>query len=363
MAVAIVAAVLAVQVKCLLVVCGLSVGAAVTVSPGAATGSASRAMVTNPSLKPITGAPLMPDSGLKLLTSAVPPVVVDVDSSVATPVSGVTFDSGTLWTVSIAGTAGAIVSAPPGRPSVIYAIRGSSPYEVISLGEGVNAWSAGDRRTVWISERAGGRCTIRRVNLGGQLVRAATQFPCLRLRDPTAGQLGVVVNSRRIINPSTRRLVFSSDSTIMAVAGKQVLLDRNSNELAIADTTSQRMWRLRWPSILRGTDQAITGPNARWIAVSFGDPAWNGGPQQAIDLWMLDVKTRKFTHVPGMPALVALKGTSIAWSKDNRLVLLSQYTGKDTVGVWRVGEAQLAIKPIEIPGRQTSGSDTFAPLG
>jgi hypothetical protein len=78
-------------------------------------------------------------------------------------------------------------------------------------------------------------------------------------------------------------------------------------------------------------------------------------------VWLLDTRTRKLTQLPGMPAFVSLKFTSMAWTHDGRLVLLGESSRKDVVAVWRPGRQRLALKTVHLP-RRTSGSDSFAPL-
>lgn len=93
-----------------------------------------------------------------------------------------------------------------------------------------------------------------------------------------------------------------------------------------------------------------------------GDPSWNLTGKQVLDGWLLDTKTGKLTQLPGMPALVELKRTSIAWTDDGRLVMLARSGGEDLVAVWRPGRRRLALKRVQLPERN-SGSDSFAPVG
>jgi len=44
------------------------------------------------------------------------------------------------------------------------------------------------------------------------------------------------------------------------------------------------------------------------------------GPKQALDVWLLDTQTGALTELPGMPTLVSLKSTSMAWTHDGQLV-------------------------------------------
>jgi hypothetical protein len=108
-------------------------------------------------------------------------------------------------------------------------------------------------------------------------------------------------------------------------------------------------------------------PHGRYVALGFGDPAWQG--RQALDIWILDTETGKLEELPGLPAILALKATSMAWTSDGRLVLLARpldrdnRAGPDLVAVWRPGWRRLAVKTVHLPDRSRGGSDSFAPLG
>jgi hypothetical protein len=80
-----------------------------------------------------------------------------------------------------------------------------------------------------------------------------------------------------------------------------------------------------------------------------------------MDVWLLDTRTGALTHLPGMPAFVDLKFTSMEWTRDGRLVVLGESRGRGFVAVWRAGAAKLQVKRVRLPLR-TSGSDSFAPL-
>jgi hypothetical protein len=93
--------------------------------------------------------------------------------------------------------------------------------------------------------------------------------------------------------------------------------------------------------------------------VEFADPAWEGGPTQLLDVWLLDLRTRRWRQLPGMPVLAALKATSMAWTDDGRLLLLGSF---DRVGgalaVWRPGQDRLAVRRLVLPADR-AGSDSF----
>ena len=100
--------------------------------------------------------------------------------------------------------------------------------------------------------------------------------------------------------------------------------------------------RLRWPSILRFGYSVIPDPHGPLVAVNFGDPA-DPGPRQASDVWLLDPRTGKFTHVPGYPIFEDLKFSGIAWTADRRLVVAAQGHGRTALAVYRPGSAQLQV--------------------
>ncbi|MER3486690.1 MAG: hypothetical protein C4345_12695 [Chloroflexota bacterium] len=117
-----------------------------------------------------------------------------------------------------------------------------------------------------------------------------------------------------------------------------------------------------WLSALPGLDEPKADYQGRHVALAFADPAWQGGPSQAIDVWSLDTRSGALTHVPGMPALVRLKATSMEWTRDGRLVFLAESNERELIAVWRPGARRLTVKRVRLPSR-TSGSDSFAPLG
>jgi hypothetical protein len=84
-------------------------------------------------------------------------------------------------------------------------------------------------------------------------------------------------------------------------------------------------------------------------------------PAQAQDIWILDTATGKFTHLPGFPAQVDLKFSSLAWTSDDRLVLILQGGGRTVLAVWRAGSRTLPLRPLRLPAR-SGGSDAFVPL-
>jgi hypothetical protein len=154
---------------------------------------------------------------------------------------------------------------------------------------------------------------------------------------------------------------------IVAAAGRQLVLrgpdTQTAKQFTLLDTTTGPRRSFRWPSPLNGLDYPAVDPGGRFVALAFADPAWVGGGQQVIDVWLLDTQTATLSQLPGMPASVALKRTNMAWTDDGRLVLLAQTSKQDDiVAVWRPGQRRLALRKVDLPER-TAFSDSFASIG
>jgi hypothetical protein len=302
---------------------------------------------------PLRGAPLR-ETGLRLLVASDPPFVLDVDRGTVSRVAGVPpVHVGTVSVVSVAGRAGVVV-ADGGEAADLYALRSR---RAAALGTGTHVWPAAGGGAVWVQSRAASGCRLRQVGLDGRLLWPRRPFPCATASDPAGGSLGLVVNRTRIVDPRAGRVVVRTRAGILAVVGRTlVLLDGRRLVLLDAETRVERS--LGWPSVLVRIDHhTAVDPRGRYVVLAFAEPAG-----QALDLWLLDVRTARLTQLPSMPALVALKATSIEWTDDGRLVLLGESGGRDVVAVWRPGDKRLRLKAVELPERD-GGSDTFAPLG
>ncbi len=313
--------------------------------------------------QPLRGSPLVGATGLRLVVAGNPPLLLDVDTGRVTTVPGVpAMKRGLLWVVGVGGRAAVVVAQSSWPRASLYAVRGQGT-RVSFLGFGTYVTPAGDGRAVWVQsfiDRS--HCTLRQVGLDGRKLRAARPFPCASTSDPPGSSLGLVVRRTRLVDPLTGRTKLETRWGILAAAGDKLLLAGPGKQFTLLDAVTGTQRRLPWPSILRGGDEPTVDPRGRHIALAFADPAWAGGPQQALDVWLLDTETGKLTQLPGMPALVSLKFTSMSWTDDGRLVLLAQQRdGKDIVAVWRPGEQRLAMKTVGLPA-PTSGSDSFAPL-
>lgn len=342
----------------LVAACGSSRGAVAQQSSVQKGELPERHLVRRPA--PISGIPLAADSGLNLLVASLAPFVLDVDTEKTTPLPAVAASGReVVSTVGIGGRA-AVVAVGETTDMRLYGVRNRG-VAVSYLGKGNVVWPSNDGRSAWVQRRvAGSRCTLRMVGLQGQMLRAPRAFPCARAYDPNGGALGLVVNGTRIIDPYTGRTVLEAPGDVLAGTGRRLVLGRWGRpeaQLSLLDTGTRSQWRLGWPSTLAHLDAPAVDPKGRFIALAFADPAYNGGPQQALDIWLLDTNTQRLTQLPSMPALVSLKFTSIAWTTNGRLVLLAKERGgKEIIAVWRPGQQRLAIKTIRLPDGTRSGS-------
>lgn len=300
-------------------------------------------------------------SDLRLLVSSDPPFVLDVETNRIERLRGVPpvkRGRGALSVVGVGGRGGAVVLQSSGDAEV-YGVPGRR-LRAVRLGAARHIWPAEGRSALWMQRSLGGsRCSLQRVTLDGRLTRAPRAFPCASRGDP-AGGLGVVVRRTRLLDPTSGRTVFSGRFGILAVTGRHLLLRGPSRRFTLVDAVTGTRKLFDWPSTVEGLDEPAVDPRGRYVALAFADPAWRGGGQQVLDVWVLDTRTCELTQLPGMPAFVALKATNMTWTDDRRLVLLAE-DRRTLVAVWRPGETRLAVRTVRLPERE-AGSDSFASL-
>jgi hypothetical protein len=130
--------------------------------------------------------------------------------------------------------------------------------------------------------------------------------------------------------------------------------------LTFVDRTTWKRRVLPWRSILGYLDGALVQPHGPYVAIGFADPAYPG-PQQAEDVFLLDRRSGSLVHVPGFPASIRLKFSSMAWAADGRLVLLVRDEDGTRIGVYRPGDRSVALRRVELPA-VSGGSHQFVPI-
>jgi hypothetical protein len=315
---------------------------------------------------PLHGAPLTGHSGLRLLVSADPPFVLDVDSGRITRITGVNVRAQPVLSVQPVGRDAVLwVDSRSGasRPKVYTVRHGTTRATRIATASDLAPADRG--RGLWlIGVPRAHRCALREISLRGQELRGPRRVPCSSRLVAVGTGAAVLVTGRRIIDPNTGRTLLKA-SWLWAAAGGWALISAGSRPpLRLIKLGRSPVRSLRWPSRIGGTDDAMSEPGGRLIALDFGDPAFRLTSTQVMDAWMLDPGAARFRHLPDMPAAVWLKATSMQWASGRRVVILAAVGGpaarRTLVAVWKPGQRQFAVRAVRLPDRTGSGSDTFA---
>jgi len=242
----------------------------------------------------------------------------------------------------------------------IYVVRRGTT-RAVRIATGWQAAPAAGGQAIWLlSYTDAHHCTLSEIRLNGRALQRARPVSCsTQLTDSGSGP--VLVRGRRVMDAATGRTLVRT-SGLWAIAGGRALSSGpgTGRPLALTDLRTGTRWRLPWPSRIGSADQAVVKPDGRIIALDFADPAYQGSGTQVTDVWLLDPATRQFRHLPGMPAAVQLKFTSMAWASGGRLVMLAGAAGahRSLVAVWKPGQRQIALREVRLPIRN-NGSDTF----
>jgi hypothetical protein len=308
---------------------------------------------------PISGIPLGRGTNLQLLIGSAPPFVLDVDSGGMRSIrSTPDMRRGVVFVQDLGGN-GAFISVG-GLNSTIYLLRGSKA-KPLPLGTARDVALSGDGRSLWIKNAlAGSRCVLRQVGFDGRRIGEARPLACA-VTIGSGGSLGLIGSRTSVFDPLSGKTILTTRYGVLAAAGTQLVLAGPEKNFTLFDTGTGAERLFPWPSRLYGLDEPRVDTQGRFVALSFADPAWGGGPAQAMDVWNLDTQTGELTQVPGMPALVSLKFTSMQWTRDGRLVFLAQRDEKCVVADWKPGETQLQVKRVRLPAR-SGGTDSFAIL-
>ncbi|MEV4064732.1 hypothetical protein [Nonomuraea dietziae] len=334
--------------------------APVTSVPGTVSGQGSRPAGRDQPMPPISGRPLAPGSGLRLLVTGDGGAYrLDVGTGARTPVTGLPGEA-LVWGMR-AGARELLVTTRPDSSAAgdLYVLRGATARR---LGDALFAFAAADGRGVWALQRVKGeRCRLRLLDFEGEALRPALPFACsaapsqdtprgLLARDDGAGLT-------RLLDGATGKEVFGARD--LHAVTRYLALVSDAEGPALVDVGSGSSVPLDWPATEGQPSRTAVSPDGRRIAMWFADPAWPG-PRQYLDVQVLDLATRAWTRLPSMPVPASLKTTSMAWTGDGRLVLAGRFV--TTSGVlpaesdhaahvvaWRPGESELSLRRIELP--------------
>lgn len=287
-------------------------------------------------------------TGLRLLIADVPaPFVLDVDRRIVQPIRGLPTSGHRGVSLLPAGEDALVLSysfCSGCRPaSGVYLLRRGSTVATRLAGT-PGVIPSRDGRGMWMLRRRGpSRCTLHEVVLDGRPRRAPRPMSC---RTELVAQLpaGLLVGTdsySALVRPGGGlvRLGFADPRPVVA----DLVLTGGARRvpLVLHDLESGRSRRLAWPSRSDYALGEVTGrPSGRLAIVEFANAA-----RQQLDMWLLDTVTRRWQHLPGVPARIPPKGAHVQWTADGRVVLLASAT----VAVWRPAEARLDVRRVRRP--------------
>lgn len=313
--------------------------------------------------RPLPGVPLRGASELRLLVANDPaPFVLDVDTGVIQSVTGLPAGGDRSVHVESVGEDAVVVSrrdcresACDAEDSAVYLVRHGGT-AATRLGAASDVESARDGRGVWLLSRQDAtRCVLGQVGLDGRPRRPARPVPCdaVLIDELPAGLLVYgsdgPYSALVAADGALRRL----PEVVDGVAGGDLVLStlERGRLIALTDLRSGTSHRLPWPSRL---DDHVMGlieghPDGRLASVAFY-PARDRA-EQTLDVWLLDLPTRRWRQLPDMPLRLAPSKPQLRWTADGRLLLLAELPGEPAglVAVWRPGEPRIAVRRVPFP--------------
>jgi hypothetical protein len=309
-------------------------------------------------------------TGLELLVSANPPRLLDLDSGTNRKVAGVPGGADRVTWVQPVGRHAVIVTEAPTGAGEVYLLRKGAA-SATAIGRASDAIPTRDGRGLWLWRWSRHRhCTLAAVGLDARPRRPSVRMDCgaRPVAEPDRGLLAQVEGpdadapTAALLDPRDgHRLASYPD--VIGVAGDLVLSgggEADQGPFTLTDRRTGLRRRVPRPPGVGRAGGGLPSPDHRLLAVEFGDPAWYGGPGQVMDVWLLDLRSRRWRRLPGMPVLAFLKLTSMAWTGDGRLLLLGGFDRRDALAVWRPGQDRLAFRRLHLPADR-AGSDPFVP--
>jgi hypothetical protein len=268
--------------------------------------------------------------------------------------------------VAALAAAGCTGTAPPG-PGDRPAAPTSAPGATAISGAAAGAAASLDGRGVWLVEH-GWTCRLREVGLDGRARRPPRPLPCHTglVADTPAGLLawseppGGEARSVLLDRGTGRVLARHRYPAIHGVAGHLVLWGepgRHAGPFTLVDRRTEARHRAARPTPHGRAGLGLASPDGRLLAVEFADPSFGRTQSQVSDIWLLDLRARRWRRLPGMPLATGLKLMTMAWTGDGRLVLAGEFDRfGDAMVTWRPGQ-DLAVKRVTLPDQE--GWDAF----
>jgi hypothetical protein len=327
---------------------------------------------------PLPGVPLEGASGLRLLVASDPaPVLLDVDTGAVQTVTGLPAGDDRSVHVEAVGEHAVVVSRRDCRgsgcdaDSVVYLVRHGSTVAT-RLGAATDVESSADGQGVWLLARQDAtRCQLGQVGLDGRPRRPPRPAPCdaVLIDELPAGLL--VYGTRPVDGGGPYSALVTGDGAFRRLpavvdgvaAGDLVLSTVERGRLIdLIDLRSRASHRLPWPSTLEDHVMGLIAghPEGRVATVAFY-PA-RSGPEQTLDVWLLDLASRGWRQLPDMPLRLGPSKPQLRWTPDGRLVLLAELPGEPSavVAVWRPGQSRIAARRVQLPNPDRGGGFRFA---
>ena len=218
---------------------------------------------------------------------------------------------------------------------------------------------------VWLTNyKSSSSCTVSKVAFDGSIIRRATPIDC---DDAIRGEadIGLVVRrsdiepTHALLNPVDLAPIADLEG-FNAVVGDRVLT-KGGKQFGLIDPLTGENVEFDAPTSIGTPSAGQLSPDGTLVAVAFGHPAWPG-PRQRLDVWVLDLDSLTWSHLPSMPVAAALKATAYQWLADGRFAIFGDF---DRVGpalvTWRPGESQLEVRPLSVTTSQ--GAVMWCTLG
>jgi hypothetical protein len=328
--------------------------------------------------RPLPGVPLEGASGLRLLVASGPaPVVVDVDTGAVQAVTGLPAGDGRSVHVEAVGEDAVAVLRRDCRgsgcepDSVVYLVRHGSTVAT-RLADATDVEASADGQGVWLLARQDPtRCILGQVGLDGRPRRPPRPAPCdAVLIDELPGGLLVYGTAPGDRSGPYSALVTADGAfrrlprVVDGVAARDLVLStvERGRLIDLIDLRSGASHRLSWPSTLEDHVMGLIEghPDGRVASVAFY-PA-RSGPEQTLDVWLLDIAGRGWRRLPDMPLRLGPSKPQLRWTPDGRLVLLAELANEPAavVAVWRPGQSRVAARRVQLPDPDRGGGFRFA---